>query len=415
MDIGNTIIFGDLHLGHGHPSAACANLKRALDDEPNAKTLILAGDTFELIFPHQHIGGLQNSTELMLMAILKSHADFFSFLNKSEIQKVIFIKGEHDYSLSDHASVLQEALPEKEVHVTDHYYDAATRTLVIHGHEFDYNRVFDKQGTSVNLIDGLTIAITNFIDSITDSNLVLEMNEMNRRGVFSHFYSTRQLPHYVEAAETLFGADRKTYEQAIAEHLRSPQVKQWIGLHYDWVVHALGIGVRTAALSPPSLLKLYRPFSWILDRIYERKVYSVLAGRSYPDAPEYLFGNNRGPVHKLICSHLHVAKEESWQIVNGNTPPRIASFVNLAPAIAHAIGFQNDHIYSWKQFQFAKINHNVDEVSVKGTLPKIHAEPLNAWPYTREHVTKRLNSGPSTPPRTPQSPSLIHPFSGCGQ
>jgi len=223
----------------------------------------------------------------------------------------VFLCGEHDAAIDRDivAKVIERHLRGKRIVVGETWHDAVSDSLVVHGHQFDYNRIFWNGDVRVSCVDGLTHAINAFLSDIPETER--RIREAVGRGVFSYWYAYGQLPGFISAVAMIFGADIGTYQRECARVLRGGDLDRWLAQQSSLLTHTCGTIAKLVALYPPLLLGLYEVFYALLDLHVKWKMRQVLIGRSYRDQPEILKVN--GGVLNLITGHFHDPRIWHWQ------------------------------------------------------------------------------------------------------
>lgn len=305
-----TLIFADWHLGteNTEDKPRLLGMLEKACEETRPNKIIFAGDTFELILPLEHNESILGSTkEMIVHETLAQWDEVFRYLDQQEASEIIFLSGEHDFEITYHQleGILQDRLRSKQVRTQEYSYDTDSRSLVMHGHQLDYNRIFlDTGGKKISCIDGLTRAINTFIHQAKHGD---RLQKAVKEGNFSYWYAFSRLPAYIDAASQLFGADKKMYERAISAVLRGGELDKWLEQQRDWLTHVLGQSAKIIAVYPPLLLALYQPFYHLLGKIVDTRIRDILEGRPYPDAPPSCFAQ---PVNNLILGHFHIPRDE---------------------------------------------------------------------------------------------------------
>ncbi|MEK9154202.1 MAG: hypothetical protein AAB798_01900 [Patescibacteria group bacterium] len=342
-----TLVFADLHLGTANNQDAGTVIPwlRNQINQHRPGRIVFAGDTFELILPMDHRPGMNIANKVhVLQAIVETWDAFFAAVRDSTAKEIVFITGEHDYQIADPnlLSILQNILPSKTVSAGETFFDCVSRTLICHGHQFDYNRVFWKDGEPISLIDGLTIAINTLIAQTPD------IEEMVRRaaerGVFSYWYAYGELPSYISAMERIFGADPSHYFADCARVIRSDATKKWLEQHTDPVTRCLGQIARIVALSPRTLFRLYRSFYVLLEMRERSRIRKILHGLPYADKPPEL---HRSGIKNLVLAHFHSPGIEHHGV---------KSIYKISSPRLHTEGIRDDMLHVFRDFDCVVID-----------------------------------------------------------
>ena len=307
--------------------------------------VIFAGDTFELILPMEHSPEEDlRDKERVIGAIGNSWQGLFDYLRDSDVQKFVFVHGEHDFDITkpNLEQRLQGLLNGKDVSTSNHFYDAESSTLVIHGHELDYNRIFEIGGERISCIGGLTRALNDYLAQTPE--VEKRVREATQRQDFSYWYGFSGLPRYIEAVDMLFGADRRVYEREVAKVIQSKDSDRWLAQQRSPLVQLMGRGTKKVAQIPSMLLPLYGAFYFVLDKVVESRVKAIVAQKPYTDAPDYCF---RNPVNNLVLGHFHRPEESHY---SGG------SMFNVSSPRIHVDGIERSDLVIHRDLTFAVIN-----------------------------------------------------------
>lgn len=301
-----TLVLADLHLGttNTHDIDTLVPWIKVLLTQSLPTRLVLAGDIFETILPMEHGQPINNvGVTTVVRAIVATWQELFSSWNESSVQEVTFLSGEHDAEIAtkDVRDVLRRSLPSKRVTTEERWYDEGSDSLIVHGHQFDYNRIFWSGSERVSCVDGLTVAINALLSQ--SPGIETRVRDAAEAGIFSYWYAFGELPRFINAVERIFFAKASTYEAECARMLLGGDLDRWLGMQSDLLTRACGQVVKLAAHHPPTLLRLYDAFYRLLDLHVKWRMKKVLAGHSYQDEPETL--KISGGVRNLVFGHFH--------------------------------------------------------------------------------------------------------------
>ncbi len=351
-----TLIFADFHLGTENIEdlqiLTCWIEEIIQKKQPDR--IVFNGDTFELLLPMEQSFLIEhNRKEKVLETILDSWQQLFNVITKSNSQQLIFIPGEHDYDLFNVSlrEILFQSFQAKKVTITNNCYDTESHSLIIHGHELDYNRIFEVNGTKISCIDGLTFAINRYLSQTPE--IEKKIRTAVQKGNFSYWYAYGSLPNYIIAVEQLFGADKKVYEREVAAVLRSDAIMQWLMQQKSLETYLLGKMVRTAALFPEHILSLYDSFYSVLEKIVDNKIRDIFLQKKYTDAPDYCFDK---PVNNILLGHFHIAEKQEYFGRN---------LYHIPSPRVHVAGIAQDQLQLRRDLGYAVIDKNKVIYSVR--------------------------------------------------
>jgi predicted phosphodiesterase len=341
------LVFADFHLGTEPTGDQDELTKWLMDatDRHKPDSLIFNGDTFELILPLQHITNTaMEDKKLLLGQITSTWTDIFDYLKKSYVQEIIFINGEHDHEISQPGleARLRETLKGKEVKVFDHYFDEESKTLIMHGHQLDYNRIFHVNGQKFSAIDGLTAALTRYLTQT--QKIEQRIRDASRNNQFSYWYAGGSLPGYIESSAKLFGNDPRLYSREIAGVLKSEDIKGWLLQNKNLLTKILGTTARIVAKQPNLLLPLYSPLHSLLKIIINSRVKKILNGKRYTDEPSFLYGKE---IHNLVLGHFHTSKRVRYGA---------RTYFNIPSPRIHVPGLKKDYLQTERQLGYLGID-----------------------------------------------------------
>lgn len=342
-----TLVYADFHLGSDNSedqAPITAWVKETLETACPER-LIFNGDTFELILPVEHDPNLDlQAKEAVLNQILETWFALFEVVQNSGAKELIFIPGEHDYDLfkTPLQIKLREQFKSQAVTIADHHHDQESSSLIIHGHELDYNRIFQVDEEKISCIDGLTRAINHYLTQT--SEIEQKVREATRKQEFSYWYGFSGIPQYIDVVENLFGADRHVYEKEVAAAILSPEFQKWLNQQKSILANVLGRIAKTLALSPTILLKSYNLFYKLLGKIVDSRIKAILQQNPYPDAPDYCF---QTAVKNLVLGHFHNPKKESYP--EGNA-------FNISSPRIHVDGLNRGKLEIHRDYSYLSVN-----------------------------------------------------------
>src|SRR3989344_3863623 len=309
MNDPKTLIFADLHLGTAsiHDADAIVSWTRRVIQKHKPQRVVFDGDTFELILPMEH--DLSIGVEPSIHRIISAWQALFYYHRESDLSEIIFLRGEHDAEVAVLDDTIQRYFPHQKIITGESWHDATSNSLVVHGHQFDYNRIFWDGNVKISCIDGLTFAINKFLSQT--SKIEQQIRNAVAVGKFSYWYAYGELPRFISAVERLFGADSDIYLRECARVLRDGDLDRWLAEQSSVLTHVCGRMAKIAALHPRLLLQLYDTFYRLLDLHVKWKMRNVLIGRPYKDQPEDL--NVSGGVRNLITGHFHEPRAWHWE------------------------------------------------------------------------------------------------------
>lgn len=368
-----TLVFADLHLGtaDNQDKTILVPWIESVVEEYKPQRVILAGDVFGLILPIDHKRGVaQKTIPDVLRDILNTWQQLFTYWAKSDIQEFILIAGEHDYEIEEDVliSIVKEYLPNKKVSVNDLFYDEESRALVLHGNQFDYNRIFKVKGEKVFCTEGLTVAINNFVSQTPE--IEERVRVAAEKGNFSYWYAFGKLPAYIRATYKIFDADPRVYTRECAHVLRGGELDRWLAQQTDWATKAAGSVAKAVALFPPALLWFYDLFYWLLDEKTQSRMKKVLLGKVYTDEPVNLVPYKQ--LRHLITGHFHEPREKLY----GKR-----TIYNISSPRLHISGIKSGVLNTFRDFDFIFINGDKVVFTHQRTLKDI---PISDFSPTRQ-------------------------------
>ncbi len=339
-----TLVLADLHLGTDNieDQKEIANWVTSSVETTKPDSIVFLGDTFELILPMEHASRSQlDDHERVLTGILDAWNPLFDHLRKSDVSRLIFIGGEHDHDITSNKleSILKREFSSKDIRAATHHYDVASKSLIMHGHELDYNRIFDVAGKRVSCIDGLTRALNAYLAQTPEIERTIR--EATRRQEFSYWYSSGGIPNYIKTVGKLFGADKKMYEREVAKVFRSQELSDWLAAQKSPLVHTVGYITKQIAKFPSLLMPLYGIFRRGLRYVVKSRENSILAQKPYVDAPDYCFGK---PVKNLILGHFHKPRETHY--ANGSVYNVPSPRIHVGRITEDALGIHRNLAYA---------------------------------------------------------------------
>ncbi len=200
-------------------------------------------------------------------------------------------------------------MPGKRVAANEIYYEEPSQTLVFHGHQLDYNRIFRVNGQKISCIDGLTVALNNFVAQTP--SIEERVRLAAEKGNFSYWYAFGKLPKFIRAVEKIFGAKPGLYTRDCARVIRGGDLDQWLAQQSDLQVKVVGWLAKQVALYPPALLWLYTPFSFLLNLKTSKRTKKILMGKEYTDKPEEFKGHKR--IKRLVTGHYGDPRRKKYR------------------------------------------------------------------------------------------------------
>jgi len=344
-----TLVFADLHLStEKNGEREMSKFLSSTTKEVQPQRIVLAGDIFESLLAVDNVPGL---TELHIHdrfdKILKTWSSLFRMWNNSSCNEFIFLAGEHDHDIlrPELLRKLQNILPQKKVKTTSHFFEEHTRSLILHGHQFDYNSIYDIKGKKISCIDGLTHAINRYVTLNPD--IEKRVRNAVTRGIFSYWYAYGQLPLYLKAANQIFGCNVNQYLKDIQQVFRGGELDTWLHHLRDPNKRAIGKMTKQLARYPASLLYLYPKFYHVMEKFTSRALRSILTNTPVADVPK--FCTQYGKVKNIIIGHNHTPR--IIHLREGNI------YAISSPRL-HTVGIIGNYIRNHRDFNYMVIEGN---------------------------------------------------------
>ena len=299
----------DLHLGTENTEDK-NEITQWINDTINEHTpdsIIFAGDIFELILPAQHSIDIRTKKQSeILKSCIDSWNPLFKILRDSKTSSFHFINGEHDYEIikPELENIIKKSLSNKKITVSDHHYDSKSSSLIMHGHQFDYNRIYNLDGRKISCVDTLTVAINNYFSQHSG------IRKSTKEKLLSYWYAPGMLPDYILALNKIFGIDKKKYGEDIAKILKSEETKEWISLQHSIASKMLGYSANLISNFPDSLLMLKKTFAKVSGRITDKRINHIFNGKFDRDIPYFC---NEKKIKNLILGHAHTFEKVKYQ------------------------------------------------------------------------------------------------------
>ncbi len=329
-----TCVVGDLHLGtHRNREDELISqwiIHRLAGN--GVRHLIMNGDTFELAFC---IGGRVEpaSHELVLGKILEEHRALFECIRQS-FDKVTIVVGEHDYLVFN---VLRQMLYNTlggKLDVVEHHYHSPSRTLVLHGHQFDYNLVHDYSSEEI-LTDRLTRVFEQFTFQTPElSRAVMRAFE---KQAYSFWYAAGRQPAFIDATCEMFGHRQEVYYRCMSAILRSDFFKQWVHRHRNTFNKCVGFLAVPMSIAPWWVLRYLNRLWWAMAKtiVLKRAKVFLRGGRiaSLIDVPPGL------PIDRMVVGHAH-----RYRRIDFDHAGRQKTYVNTVSPRWHLVGLRNGEL-----------------------------------------------------------------------
>ncbi len=301
-----TLIVSDLHLGTRF-NAEDTHIREwlvGLFEQYPIEHIVFNGDTFEISFCIGNRDELHGPSEI-LQHILDVHAELWDAVEAApSLRRITFIAGEHDYFILEQIpDVLRERFPDIEVSIEEFFHHTASKTLAVHGQQFDYNLIPSYADAQI-LTDKLTRLFETFI--FPDEQKTAAVIDAFDAQQFSFWYSAGHLPDYIDATAEIFGHDPDLYFIEQSKILRSPWFRQWVRKLRNPFNRIVGLVVCLFAYLPYQFFKIVNRLWWkVCGKIVLSRSRDLLYGHLAPGLIEL---PPLPRIDNLVTGHAHARR-----------------------------------------------------------------------------------------------------------